>query len=199
MKNKKIYLVIGLIILCGLTVVLFKDNLIKIDYEFEAYITNNLREDFLTTLMNFFSFLASGQFLIIISVLLLVILKNKVSMYLIYNLVVGFTLNVFLKFVVARTRPTFAIVAEQGYSFPSGHAMLSTIFYGLIIYFVYTSKFNKIYKIFSIIILSIVILLISFSRLYLGVHYLSDVYSGILIGLLFICIFIIVKNKLTKN
>ncbi len=176
-----------------------QSDLSKIDLIVNNFVSNDLQEPFLLNLMKVMSFFASSGFLIVISILMLIFMRNKYSVYLVYNLVAAVMLNTIFKLIIQRDRPTNMLVTEQGYSFPSGHAMVATIFYGIIIYFIYSSKLNRIYKIIYITILSILILLISFSRIYLSVHYLSDVYVGILIGVIYVSIFVGIKNKNIKQ
>ena len=80
------------------------------------------------------------------------------------------------------------MVMEKSYSFPSGHAMISVLFFGSIIYLV--NKHNLKYKKLITFSLSTFILLIGISRIYLGVHYLTDVVGGYLLG--FIVLFLII-------
>lgn len=73
--------------------------------------------------------------------------------------------------------------------------MVSLSFYGLLIYFIYKYFKNKKLKIFLITLLSLIIVLIGISRVYLGVHFVSDVISGFLLSLSYLIIFIKVINK----
>ena len=74
------------------------------------------------------------------------------------------------------------LVKETGYSFPSGHSMAAISFYAFIIYLVFNSKLNKILKYIISIILSLLIVLIGISRVYLGVHNISDVIGAFMIS-----------------
>jgi undecaprenyl-diphosphatase len=92
-----------------------------------------------------------------------------------------------IKHLVARPRPEFiAIYHETGFSFPSGHAMFSAVFGGWIIFLIWheakqwATKVNVLFACVSMMVL------VSFSRLYLGVHYPSDVVTGFLIGLIWL-------------
>ena len=85
---------------------------------------------------------------------------------------------------------------EKSYSFPSGHSMISVLFFGSIIYLV--NKYNVKHKKLITFSLSTFILLVGISRIYLGVHYLTDVVGGYLLGLvvLFLIIHILERKKL---
>lgn len=88
------------------------------------------------------------------------------------------------KIIFHRPRPLNAVVLETSASFPSGHATIAIAFYGFVAYLLVRDIKNK--KIRALITLGSVILMlaIGFSRLYLGVHYVSDVVGGYLVGLL---------------
>lgn len=82
------------------------------------------------------------------------------------------------------------LVQEKGYSFPSGHSFVAVAFYGFLIYLIITSNWNKKVKIVSSLFLTVLILLIGISRIYLGVHYPSDVTAGFIGGTIYLIIFI---------
>ena len=101
-----------------------------------------------------------------------------------------------LKNILQRPRPTeYRIIEETGYSFPSGHSMVSMAFYGYLIYLIYKYVKNKYVKWISITLLGILICLIGISRIYLGVHYTSDVLGGFLISISYLIIYINIVNK----
>ena len=110
-------------------------------------------------------------------------------------------LNQLLKRILRRPRPTeFRIVEETGYSFPSGHSMVSMAFYGYLIYLIYRYIKNKYIKWSLIVLLSILICLIGISRIYLGVHYTSDVLGGFLLSISYLVVYIsLIKNLKIKN
>ncbi len=92
--------------------------------------------------------------------------------------------TVLLKEIVHRPRPPAPLFAyhETWWSFPSGHAALSFAFYGFLALLVWRSAASKTTRIATIIGISVLILLIGFTRLYLGVHYPSDVIAGFVVG-----------------
>ncbi len=146
----------------------------------------------MTRFMLFISYLGSATALIILTVSFIVLFRNKMnSKFIAINLILVFLLNKILKALVARPRPeVLKIVQEKGYSFPSGHSMVSTGFYGFLIYLIYKNIKNKKIKYPLIVVLSLLILLIGISRVYLGAHYATDVIGGWIIGALYLAFFI---------
>ena len=163
---------------------------------------SNLHSSNMTGIMMFISFLGSAITLIILSIAFIFLFKNKRnSKFVISNLVIVFVLNKVLKFIVARPRPNvLRMVEESGYSFPSGHSMVSIGFYGFLIYLAYKKIKNKWIKCPLIIFLGLLIFLIGISRIYLGVHYATDVIGGFIIGFVYLAFFIkyLYKNKRIK-
>ena len=92
------------------------------------------------------------------------------------------------KLIFHRARPEQAVYLETSYSFPSGHASIAVAFWGFLIYFFWRNVRSWNRRINILFAGLIVVLAIGFSRLYLGVHFLSDVVSGYLIGLLWLII-----------
>lgn len=144
-----------------------------------------------TNLYLFFTFLCSSIIMIIITVLCFLIFKNKkIPKLILLNLINVVFLNQVLKIIFVRKRPNILmLIEEKGYSFPSGHAMTSTAVYGFFIYLIWQSKMNNDKKILMTVLLSGLIILICSSRIYLGVHYASDVLAGILISILYLIIY----------
>lgn len=144
-----------------------------------------------------------GGAFVVISVALgmLLFMKNKkYGIYASINLVIVAAINQALKYVIQRPRPTeFRIIDESGYSFPSGHSMVSMAFYGLLMYFAYKKIQNKYLKCTVCIGLAILILLIGLSRIYLGVHYASDVIGGFCFSIAYLILFIKLMNKNWNN
>lgn len=89
-------------------------------------------------------------------------------------------LNLILKYLIGRPRPEFplAYLHDTGFSFPSGHAMISIAFYGALAYLLLSTLKSWRYKILTVFGMVSIAILIGFSRLYLGVHFLSDILGG---------------------
>lgn len=104
-----------------------------------------------------------------------------------------------LKNLFGRHRPDIPLLQEaKGLSFPSGHALMSVTFYGLLIYIIWHTVKNKVLKWSLIVALILLILLIGFSRIYLRVHYPSDVFAGFAIGFLWLVISIYTVKRIEK-
>ncbi|HXV43197.1 MAG TPA: phosphatase PAP2 family protein [Anaerolineae bacterium] len=101
----------------------------------------------------------------------------------------GVLLNLVLKAIFQRVRPEFAnpFVNESGWSCPSGHAMISLITYGMAAYLLMLAL-SKPLKQVVVVVTVILVLLIGFSRLYLGAHYFSDVLAGYAAGALWLAV-----------
>jgi len=108
------------------------------------------------------------------------------------------TLNVMLKFFFDRPRPIMPLVEASGLSFPSGHSMVAASFYGLIVYLVWHHVRNVRLRNILVALLVVFVLLIGFSRIYLRVHYASDVVAGFAAGFLWVVVGIWTLRKLEK-
>ena len=151
----------------------------------------SIKSNTMTKIFKIITFFASVEFMIILSIIILLLNKfKKVRFLVVLNLINDVILNNILKFIFKRERPIdLMLIEETGYSFPSGHTMAACIFYGFIIYLIYKSKYSKRTKITLTIILTLLILLIGVSRIYLGVHYASDVIAGYLVSISYLIIF----------
>ena len=157
-----------------------------------------LISDFATPIAKVITNFGGAVFLIIVTVVLFIAIKNrKIGASIFANLVIITALNQLIKAILQRPRPDeFRIVEASGYSFPSGHSMVSMAFYGYLIYLIYRYIKNKYVKWTLITILSILICLIGISRIYLGVHYTSDVLGGFLLSISYLVIYISSIKKL---
>ena len=197
-KNLKwIVLFICLIGFFALAEDVFNKEIMNGDIVGYKLVSTFLISDFATPIAKFITNFGGAIILIILAPMLFIFIKNKkIGISVILNLVIITVLNQLLKRIVQRPRPTeFRIVEESGYSFPSGHSMVSMAFYGYLIYLIYKHVKNKYLKWISIILLSILICSIGISRIYLGVHYTSDVLGGFFISISYLIIYISAVNK----
>lgn len=154
------------------------------------------------TLMKIITTLGSTIVIVtgILSVAILFKDKRYFKIFLIANLI-GVIISSLIKFIVHRPRPTntMPFSVETSYSFPSGHSMMSMIFYGLVIYYVIKFVKNKYLRYALVGVLSLTIFAVGVSRIYLGVHYATDVVGGFVFGLVYLLVFINVLNKLNSK
>lgn len=160
-------------------------------------ISTFLISDFATPIAKFITNFGGAIFIITLMITLFILIKDKkIGLSIFLNLVIVTTLNQLLKKILQRPRPTeYRIIEETGYSFPSGHSMVSMAFYGYLIYLIYKYVKNKYIKWTLIVLLSILICSIGISRIYLGVHYTSDVLGGFLASISYLVIYISAVNK----
>ena len=94
--------------------------------------------------------------------------------------------NIALKLVINRPRPSAELIQvlspEQDNTFPSGHAVFAIVILGLLAYFIFINLKNHTLRMLALVGLIALILLIGTSRVYLGVHWPSDVIGGYIIG-----------------
>ena len=161
------------------------------------FISTYLIRDSVTPIFKIITWFGSSTCLLSLTLILFIVIKNKkIGLLIGTNLVVVTILNQVLKFILQRPRPTeYRIINEIGYSFPSGHSMVSMAFYGYLIYLIYKYVKNKYIKWSLIVLLSCLIVGIGTSRIYLGVHYTSDVLGGFLISVSYLVIYISAVNK----
>ncbi|MET0394136.1 MAG: phosphatase PAP2 family protein [Chitinophagaceae bacterium] len=104
-----------------------------------------------------------------------------------------------LKHLFRRKRPLPPLLqAARGLSFPSGHAIMAVTFYGLLMYIVAHTVPVGWLRWLSTVLLALLIVLIGFSRIYLRVHYASDVLAGFIIGLLWLFISLAVMQRVEQ-
>ncbi len=203
-KNNKYILYISiplLLVILLITTKVMVGKELYIDKLAYHFFIEKLRNDKLTTFMKLATKLSNPEVMVVIAIISIIIcikfIKNKkLSLGIILNLI-GITLiNQMLKFIFKRERPTgYRLIEMSGYSFPSGHAMASLAFYGLLIYIIKRLIKNKYLKILLITINIAIIILIGVSRIYLGVHYLSDVLTGYSISIIYLLITTKLLNK----
>lgn len=194
-------LFIAVFILFSIIGSLYNNEIISIDVFMHDLVVNNLRSDGLTFIMLFITNFCNPIILILLSLVILLICKDKkMGLIIIINLLVSILLNIIFKGIIQRDRPLEDfLITESGYSFPSGHSMVSMAYYGLIIYFIYKKIKDKRVRNVLMILIGLLILEIGFSRIYLGVHFASDVIGGFLISIIYlVCVIKLLNLKYYK-
>lgn len=109
--------------------------------------------------------------------------SRKTAVFFALTMLVSAGVIYLVKEIVERARPENALIAISDSSFPSGHTTTAIVFFGLLVYLAIKSKKSYNFKLTTGIISIFMMAVISFSRVYLGVHWLSDVLGGISLGL----------------
>lgn len=202
-KNLKwIILFICLICFLGIAEDVLEDQIFNIDISFYNFLSEHVISDTLTPIIKIITNFGGIVCLVVLAILSFIFIKNKkIGLAIIGNLGISALLNNILKMILQRPRPTgYRLIEETGYSFPSGHSMASMAFYGFFIYLVYKNVKNKYIKWGLIAVLSLLIVLIGLSRVYLGVHYLSDVLGGFLVTISYLIIYVhLIKDFIYEN
>jgi len=147
-------------------------------------IIESIRTPLLNKIMAFITYMGNSlaiaiSFLIV--VILLIILKKYRYLYsLLISMSSSAVFVLLIKNIIGRQRPPVenALIALKDFSFPSGHSYMAVAFYGLIIYFVFDLLKENNTKFIILLAGIFFILSLGFSRLYLGVHWPSDVFAG---------------------
>ena len=167
-------------------------HVLPIDTSVYNFVIKHFISDTLTPILKVITQFGGTILMIVWAIASLVLITNKrIAVSVVSNLVLIALLNNILKLIVRRARPTgFRLIAETGYSFPSGHSMVSMAFYGYLIYLIYKNVRNKKLRWTLMTCFSLLILIIGLSRIYLGVHYTSDVFAGFFFSLGYLVIYI---------
>ena len=117
--------------------------------------------------------------------------KRKDGIAVALNLIISSATYFILKSIIQRPRPPVEerLIEETGYSFPSGHSTNNMAFYILAICLIYPNIKNKKLRNILCIILVMIPILIGFSRVYLRVHYISDIMAGFCLGIMNVILF----------
>ena len=168
-----------------------------------SFLKNQVSDD-ATAFMNGITILGSHYFLIPAFLILILhsffIKKDKwLGIKIAAISITSVLLMLFLKNIFNRPRPLIPLLSEAGgLSFPSGHAFMSFSFFGLLIYIVY-KEIKSAWKYLLIILIACIVLLIGLSRIYLRVHYASDVIAGLCMGFMWIVISLTVIHFMEKQ
>lgn len=183
------------------TFLLKKDNL---DFKVFDYVSQFV-SDGTTRFMQFVTFFGSHLFLVPANLILIAyfLFIRKHKWYSIKVPAVALS-SLFLMFILKmlfnRPRPLVPLLEQVGgLSFPSGHAFMSFSFFGLLIFLAYKYLDNKTLKWSVMVFFFIFILLIGFSRIYLRVHYASDVLAGFSLGFMWLVLSLWILRKLEKK
>ena len=186
--KRKIIILLSLFVI--LTICVLLDITGAMDYNiYNVLSTSNV--EFLTVCSNVVTSLASSQAIIIITLILIFLLNtNHQRIFVIINTLISAGIIILSKNIFLRERPLIGSEILSSYSFPSGHSLIATTYYGFLIYLLRRSKCKEEYKVIGTTFLTTLIVLICLSRLILNVHYLTDVVGGVILGLVILLVLI---------
>lgn len=164
----------------------------------------SMRSGWLTVIMKVITYIGNWQTITFICLILLIVKKTRVTYGVplgIGSLFVSLT-NKGIKAIVLRPRPDEAmfLIEQGGWSFPSGHAITSMFFFGMLIWLIRRNVTNPRHANVLTVIFAVPMILIGISRVYLGVHYPTDVLAGWCLGILVVAIMAaIIEKTMSRN
>lgn len=186
--NKKMILILGLaLMIFAVTayLIMTRDTL-ALDTAIREF-SYGLRNEGLTVIFKLLTYMGNWQTITILCILFLLLkaLRKNFGFPLAATAIITTIIQKTLKISFHRQRPDVALhlIHQGGFSFPSGHSMTSMVFYGMLIFLCRRYIKNKRISNTLTALLSLLILLIGYSRIYLGVHYPTDVIGGWSIGI----------------
>ena len=192
-------------ILCAITAILAivitinvkNGKILELDLNIYKFFSENIINDKLTPIVKVITHIGGAKIVFVLTVLAIILIKGlKNKLFLLTGVVGAAGLNVVLKHIVQRERPNInRLIPEKGYSFTSGHSMMSMAFYGMLIFLIFKYVKNTALKWTLIVILTILLSTIGITRIYLGVHYPSDVIGGFVVSLTYLFILTEIYNK----
>lgn len=192
-KISGLHLTLSFIVFISLMLLLFgiteefveQDFIVQIDH----WVAKNIaleRSELIVNFFHFITFLGNGKFIFFSLVAISVIMIYMYNYFWIFPLiisVVGSMSTAWLsKYCFLRPRPIEALFIEQSPSFPSGHATIAMSFYAVLFYLWWRHHSSCNVRILISFLGSTFVLLLAFSRIIIGVHYLTDVIAGLLLG-----------------
>lgn len=187
--------IISILLLLVIYIILFKSSFYDVILSFDNSVrkfVSNIIDDNLTLI--FETITNYGDFYSPFAIIVCIFLINKNKWYS-YVLGLGYAISgviaLIFKLIISRPRPLDALIRiPSSFSFPSGHTFTSIVFY-LFLCYLLTLKSGKIKKIIFYSFFTFLTLIISISRIYLGVHYFSDVVGGIILAIP--CLFMLIN------
>lgn len=191
-----------------ISVIVFISVLLLLDFSFFRMIDLHGK-----TIQDFFSYSGFRTFFLMVTNIMSIIgilvilgatiyfLRGKKAKKIIFlyiaSIISCFIITNLIKILVKRARPLDMLLDVPGFSFPSSHSSISVVVYGYLIILLnkyYQGRRKKIY----IALCFFLILLTGLSRIYFGVHYITDVIGGFSLGIIFLCVAYFIIKKIDK-
>ncbi|MDI9589948.1 MAG: phosphatase PAP2 family protein [Acidobacteriota bacterium] len=199
LSNRKVVLfVVAMVLFLVVLQNMLAGDILRLDYYAYRLIVVRMRRAWLTPIMQSISELALPAVLVVMLLAVQAFAPGRrPGLCAAGNLVGIVLLNQVFKFLVQRPRPEgFRLIAESGYSFPSGHSMVAMGFYGLLAWMAWRYEKDPTVRRLSVAGFALIVALVGISRVYLGVHYASDVIAGFCLALAWLALYITVVAPL---
>lgn len=204
-KKKKMQLMVGIAGIIGFCILLFSV-LTGYAAAFDDPVRNffyDLRCEWLTPIVKAITYLGNWQSIVILCLVLLILPPTRIP----YGVPVASgaifvtILNKIIKNIVQRPRPDdiLHLVQEGGFSFSSGHSITSMFVYGMLIYLIRKNVQNRILANILTVLLCIPLIGVGISRIYLGVHYPTDVLAGWCLGITVIILMVELLHRFRRT
>ena len=164
-----------------------------------------LNSNFFDIFCELISYLSNYFGLILLFIVFFAFIDRKYALFFGFTSGIGIGINYFFKYLFDRPRPyqvdpeIINKLSATGASFPSGHTVSATIMVCFILFFIFKNSKNKNLRITSVVFSTVFIILVAFSRMYLGQHYLTDIFGVILFGLFYSYLGILCYTKISSN
>lgn len=185
-KNNFVLIMILILIIIGYYLVFSCDYLVSRITYIDTIVMNSISfdSDIFTVIMKIFTFIGSFYIPILILIILYCFKSKRKDTYFLTIVYIFSGLVIFMcKYLISRDRPVSALITIPFTpSFPSGHSFTSMVFYFLLGYIISNNKSIK-YKMIVLALFICISLIVGFSRIFLGVHYFSDVIGGFILSI----------------
>ena len=185
MHQRKILLTSILFVFCFFAVALFRGRLLTVNLSVNLW-SASINTGFFTlpaqTISIFFDTTALAAVSLVVSVFLFALHFKRYALLLLGAMVGDALLVSLFKFLIMSPRPLNGIITETGYSFPSGHTTGSVVFFGVLTYIAWKKWTSKKVKALTSGLYVSITAVVSFDRIYLNVHWFSDVLGAIFLG-----------------
>ena len=194
--SKKYLLLIFLIVLFILDLTLVISGNTEVFDNTIYLLVRNFNNVYFDNFFKFITMFGNPKVVIIILIILNILLSRKDALICDILSITSVITNFIIKNLVMRDRPNvLRLIKQGGYSFPSGHAMISIMLYGYLFYLVHKRITNKKLKFLLQFFIIIFIFLLCISRIYVGVHYATDIIGGVLLGLFLLILILNYQDK----
>ena len=201
MEKRKVILVSGLLIFFVVLTILVVLGVTK-GFDDSVYsLVRSLESGFFDKYFLTVTKLGNESVVIILAFIIFLLVRRNDKLLVLLTCLLSVVSNQLIKHIIMRDRPSvYRMIKQGGFSYPSGHSMIAVALYGILIYLVFKYIKNKYLKYGLSALLVLLILSIGISRIYVGVHFASDVVGGFSLAIAEIVLIVsFLEKKLRGN